>query len=412
MNITFGNHIIYDANRSDEKFDLLLFMGIFLAYAMNNFAVFLKFLGIPDVAFDHLAAIKISILAILLVRQILRKRISIYWLLFIGCYLFVLLCSGLFNPDNAKYTSSIFTIFLNTVLPAIVTIQCSKSPNSFLSYLRITSYFSLTRILMAPFSTSVAVSGIVYRSMGMVYDTIVPWSVILYFAFKDKKIYDIMIAIIVPLLYVTLGTRGAIICIVLIILYDMYLMTKNRNKLVFFFYLMLIVGAFTYLLYAPILNYARNILANKGLYTDVIDKILNYGITYGNGRDTIWKKDFEYISQHWLMGGGIGVDRAIFNNSGAYAHNFVIELLMDFGIIFGTALVIIIVRTVIKYLFNNNIQRQTRALISIFMIPGISMLLVSGSIYESYTVFAGITVIMTMKEFLYEDSTYWNKSSG
>ena len=100
-----------------------------------------------------------------------------------------------------------------------------------------------------------------------------------------------------------------------------------------------------------ILEKVIDIISNMGFNSRTLEKLLDGTITSATGRNYIADVCIDIIEKHPLFGVGIGLDRFYINQgvkgnvelefSSSYPHNLIYEILVQYGIIFGTGIIII-----------------------------------------------------------------------
>lgn len=167
----------------------------------------------------------------------------------------------------------------------------------------------------------------------------------MYFYYKDEKKFQKILLIVGSIIniifcvYIVLfGSRGPMLCIVLLIL-TLYIMKSrpdgrigiNQGRLM----LVLIVGSVSFLLLIPILQMVSNGLSAYGIEIDAVQKMLQLQEEDGNitnGRDGLAELAWHGFLENPILGNGL--DQFAVNYPGtSYSHNFILQILYDGGII-------------------------------------------------------------------------------
>ena len=133
------------------------------------------------------------------------------------------------------------------------------------------------------------------------------------------------------------GTRGPIVCLVAALMFKFIVFEENfRRKItgVFFciFACVLIYSGLAFQLLALL----GKTFSNFGISNLRFLDYLNAGMLLdGSGREDFAIRYLEAVKAHPILGYGIGGDRIIITD--VYAHNFFIEVLVEFGVIGGSA---------------------------------------------------------------------------
>lgn len=143
-----------------------------------------------------------------------------------------------------------------------------------------------------------------------------------------------------------LGTRGAaLICIIFIAL----LMAAGKTSKWAITRILLIFGGIGAFISSPLylksITWMYNKATNLGLSVRIFDKLLSGTAANINSRDVIQAKLLDAIGVHLFDGYGLCGDRVI---AGSYAHNIVLELWVEFGLLIGTMIFLLIAMTLLR----------------------------------------------------------------
>ena len=117
----------------------------------------------------------------------------------------------------------------------------------------------------------------------------------------------------------------------------------------------------------------------KSSSTRIFNFIIEGDITASKGRESLAKQAVEAIIENPMWGYGITADRAMF---GIYPHNMFLEILCQYGIVFGSLLIItMLVITVIALLKS---RKNTRSFTFGLML--VSIVFVKLMISSTYTI--------------------------
>lgn len=154
---------------------------------------------------------------------------------------------------------------------------------------------------------------------------------------------DLSLTIVGAFLILSLGCRGALLALVLYIASDLFLFKKYKNA-VSARIKIIIATMFCYLLSEPILLIMEAITSSLGFGTRVYDKLLGGNIVNTDSRDWIYDIVSGYIlrdNRH--LGYGLFYDRVLMGmDASSYSHNIVYEILLNFGVYIGSALLVAI----------------------------------------------------------------------
>jgi hypothetical protein len=168
-------------------------------------------------------------------------------------------------------------------------------------------------------------------SMSMSYAMLLPMASL----YSRKKWYSILAFLFLLVVSLLIGSRGAIVCIFIYILYDLF---KNNIKSLVFIFLLILMS------YA-MLPMIMNSLDNVGISSRTLNMIVEGSIGQETHRDEIREIVYKEIKANPIVGVGVWGDRPILIpkfSKASYCHNIVLEILLDFGIIFGTIILLVL----------------------------------------------------------------------
>ena len=172
------------------------------------------------------------------------------------------------------------------------------------------------------------------------------------FGLNGKKCH-LVLACISAFVNMIVGCRGAAVSIVVFLMLSLLYFfhvkrktSKNRLTKILVFLLLFAIAVNI----GTILNEISDTMEKYGLESRTINKLLDSESSFdsSSGRDSIFKQAINNIS---LFGEGLFGDRAILHNeNGAltYAHNFILEIMVDFGLIVGAVVLIVFFALIIK----------------------------------------------------------------
>ena len=143
-----------------------------------------------------------------------------------------------------------------------------------------------------------------------------------------------------------------------------------------------------------IIQAAINIMNSYGIESRTLEKMLTGDITNDSERSLIWSYMAISIMKNFPFGTGIGSDRLLLAHSmreGLYAHNFVFEFCVDFGIVIGIGLTIWIFKMIINILTKIDNEGWYRLIVPLF-IPSVLTLLTSSSIYQYWIFWSALSL--------------------
>ncbi len=229
---------------------------------------------------------------------------------------------------------------------------------------------------------------------------------LIYYAFGSKKIIKWFFALAGIVLIFTYGTRGPILALLLLIAANVFFKVRKSKSIVvrILFLLLAVIIVFLLASGSMLANFMRD-MANEfsrlGFSTRFFDKWLEGDITSSSGRDEIYDAIFSAI-QHNPMGYGVMGDRVII---GMYCHNMFLEMWVDFGIIFGTLIAVLVVWIPVRALYLLRKSEDFFFVLMLFVIVFTKMMLSSSYLVEPYLfLLLGVSVGAIRKSKIKVDS--------
>ncbi len=243
------------------------------------------------------------------------------------------------------------------------------------------SWFSNILLIVYCYSTGRTMSGNMEISYSILPITIIS----IYFFLKEKSIKYLLSAIISVFIILGIGSRGPLLCIASYII--LYLMSNfKKNKLII---IILILATFlVFYNYNSILTSLIQICHHYDINSRTLYKIRDGSIVDDTGRGKIQDVAIEQLKEQPLIGTGIGVERIKINElvmqkdmGSAYPHNFIIEIMVQYGYVIGSIILFYLLYLLIKSLIKSNtIERE---LLIIIFSTEIIRLMVSSSYLRS-----------------------------
>lgn len=235
-----------------------------------------------------------------------------------------------------------------------------------------------------------------YMFFGM--EMLVPISLIMLRAFQTRKFIYIICSVIFSFYTMISAHRGVILVIAALLVVYFYSFSNAMDKIKGCF----LIGTSAialYLSYKNILKCVINIMNKYNLSSRTLELLLEGTIGSDSGRDIIWETCIESIKQHVVIGTGIASDRVILHAGVGefYAHNFVLELMVAFGMLLGTFLVGIIIWMGIHVIRMKTLP-EWRNLFLAFYIVSIMTLLTSNSIFVFQPMWIAIIVFCILRK--------------
>lgn len=140
---------------------------------------------------------------------------------------------------------------------------------------------------------------------------------------------------VVTLLF--LGNRGSLLCLGIFVIFTILFSGRLKHPILF---LVLSVGVMVVLFAFGALDFLYKLAEQNGFSLRIFEKLEKGEITDSSGRDKLRERVVEYILLYPMMGMGIFSDRRI--AGGLYAHNIILEIVLHFGMVLGTVILVLV----------------------------------------------------------------------
>ena len=192
---------------------------------------------------------------------------------------------------------------------------------------------------------------------------------------KEKNVYQLLISIVSVCEILLYANKSALITYVFYFGVILFFSASSVKQKIKRFLILLILVFMVYKTYVP---FCKLLLAS-GFNSRTIRSLVN-GTTISHslvqeGRVDLYKSAFSLIMKHPLLGYGV---RGDFATMGIYPHNFILELIMNFGIPIALTLIIFYIYSVLHSLKNTDY----RPYIILLLVYVFTILLVSLSYWN------------------------------
>lgn len=294
----------------------------------------------------------------------------------ISTFIIVILIYSTVVSNHQMISSIIFDksdiISYSVALYFLTAVDSSKT----LQKMYIISYISIIIYTIQIFAGNFIVNGH-FSYMGFGYTFVFYWLFICFKAFKQRKIHDIFITLVIGIIIALGGNRGALLIqiIALLFLNRKYLNIKKRLGAVMVLATMVLIIFIWSNTYMDVLNQLMDYLK----IPNILAQRLNTNMFLDDsGRNRISYIVIQLISSNPLFGYGIGADRILI---GTHSHNLFLELLLNYGIILGGILIFLLIVLSANIIFQSK-HRDWADLVAIYAIYTITMLSLSSSVYD------------------------------
>jgi O-antigen ligase len=334
---------------SKTAFQLLIVLIWVQSLLLNYIRAFITHIPIVGLFPDLIINFVFMLLIALSLREIKLNKFDFLFYLAIAV---IFLLHWILYRENAIYIEDYVTTFLLQIVTLYflgLNLGNSDDRDLIIHQLYVASSITLIAtigyqfLFAAPMETATSVY---VGNMDLAYKLLPHCCLIAYYAIKRTSIYNLILTVVGGFYLLMLGTRGAAL-IFLILITILIIMGKKskwsiaRSVLIFGGLAAFISSSW----YDSAILWFYQKAQQLGLSVRIFDKLLAGEVTNSSGRDLIHEQLLTAIAENPFFGMGLCADRLV---TGTYAHNLVIELYVEFGVIFGTVLFIAIIILLIK----------------------------------------------------------------
>ena len=303
----------------------------------------LKKLPIPEVIADALVPAMLFIL-FLLSYQTITERLRGEDFVFVFAILIIYALSYSMFLGIRAYYADYAKNFLTTILPFyfVGVVIRGEEEGPLVRYLYILSVLSIIAFFCYMFFVhEMTVRFIRGGDMDSAYRLLPHICLIFYRAVDTRKPLGILLFILGTVCLMLLGTRGAVLCLLIFILLTFAVNEKMHKPLLFLFlgFVVLLLLAFPEILNS-FFDWVYELGQRFGMSTRIFDKAKSGELITSTGRISLITKIKYYLEKQPFIGLGIYGDRFVTN--GQYVHNLFFELWAHFGYVIGSFVLILI----------------------------------------------------------------------
>lgn len=348
--------------KNDEKRIALLFVSFFSYNLITLFVNILVSFVWPGTPLDTAMCMAVYALFIISAIEPICKRISIVGILFPFFVFLLYVLHGIVFPSNEEELVGYMPEFLFTVLPLFLLGGAIRDYKVIVEYFEKASRYVICIAFTYYMIIQIAGLEITEDNMSFAY-YLLPFSVMNVYSLVHKfslgNLLRMALALYVHLLA---GTRGPLLCIaVSMVLFVYFNKIKSKTKLV---WTVILIGFVIFLssdLSIELLQNLHKFFQKNGINSRILEKFLDQTLMEDSGRAAIRETLIIAVHQRPLVGYGLMGDRVIL--SGSYAHSLIYELMIDFGIVGGLALLAILVALLTKDLLGNRISKHHKIIL-------------------------------------------------
>ncbi|WP_338449975.1 O-antigen ligase family protein [Niallia oryzisoli] len=298
-------------------------------------------------------------------------------IMFLGSYfiaIFVFLLHFLFFPENRIFIGEISVSFFLMCVPAFLYSLCLNDWNVLKEMMKKTSWIVFVFGVIAGIQIVLGGAAAGTYSMSLSYYILLP-AILFTDKFFDKfSLKALLCAFLSVMVILALGSRGAILCIAVFMVFNLIKTHANFHYKRILLYLAILVSIILVLVNLErILLSLNDFLLKFGINSRSLRLFINEEV-HLSGREKIYQDVMGKISEHPLIGIGLGGDRA---GGLGYSHNLFLEIGANFGVIIGGMISMVLIFFIFRTIFLKN--KEKSHMVIIWLCLGFVHLMVSGS---------------------------------
>ncbi len=306
-----------------------------------------------------------------------KKKIFVYTICLIG----ISFIQFAVFPNINEFFKETLLIYTTTIFPVVICFISISDYDKLLNKLVVTSFFIsiITLIAFVVLGNNLFSNG---YSMGFANIMIFPTNILIYYILnkKTKMMYKILsIILFVSNIFVifAFGSRGALLDIVAFFLFEIFFNKEKSLKKYLICFTFIIALVILILFYQSIIQILIEIFSNLDLNSRTL-YILLTEITHDSGRSELWNIIITGIKNSPFSIRGINAEYLLL---GIYSHNFILDLLYEFGLFLGIPAIGYISYGIIKTLFAK--KNGYTIILQLVLFSFFPLLLLSESIWTS-----------------------------
>lgn len=189
-------------------------------------------------------------------------------------------------------------------------------------------------------------------SVAFGYNVLLYAIVFFYEAMMHKRPSDILASVIGLFMILSYGSRGPVLFIGVFLMLLCFTQLKDSKKKWVILLVVIPLILFFYIFYDFLMLLLIRLLSSINISSRFITKLLEGSVSDDNGRNVIWEASINMIKDNPLGYGAMGSKHIISQyNYAGYPHSVVLEMMIDFGVIFGSIILIFLFSNAFKLLF-------------------------------------------------------------
>jgi membrane protein len=224
-----------------------------------------------------------------------------------------------------------------------------------------------------------------------------------------KKKYFSYIAICFSVVAMIFGNRGALLVILVYALINFLFISKKNastENRIFTFVVILVMIIVFVIFHDTFFLLLYSVIKSMGIESRTLDKLVLGSFTTSLARNAIYENALNIIKINPLIPKGIGYMTTLsltgiytFGGVNTNAHNIVLELLIEYGVVIGSIIFLVVLNKVIRSI-KFEIMYSDNSIVSLsfcLLLQSIIQLFFSSSLYESNELWIGLVLLSLTK---------------
>ena len=378
-----------DVKNSEKKLYDFVLMLIFSLFLTNAAQVLYSITEIPASTVGVLAKVIMAILflrALPLVLQRISKK-----MIFLGMgSILITLLNVLFFRETLSWFGDTALTYYTMCYSSFLICSAIRDFTALKGYiLKISSFIAILSFVILFFGSSCSLdTNTGDYSMGFGYACIPSLLFLIYSFFENRKWKDLLGIISLFFAILLFGSRGPLLSIALFgVFFGLRYLIKEKKYLLAILLCVILICVFVF--YQDIFMIMVNICEVLGVNSRTIT-MMSYDTIIDSGRSKLYDVLLLEVAEHPFQIRGINAE---YIQLGGYAHNIIIELLYQFGIIVGGMGIVYLLKNIVKTLFLDKVDDKN-VMIWIFAFSSLPHLMISNSLWTTQNFWIWLALII------------------
>ena len=323
-----------------------------------------------------------------------NRNLSRFILTFLIAILLLVITIAVFPKNEPYVVGEGLRFFLPVVVPSFLCLTTVSDYKIVERTLYVISWFTAILVLFYFVEYFRGVFSIEGYNMPFSYACLLP----MVSFYSHRKTYDYLVVLVMLMAVLAIGARGPAVYFVVYVIIDMLL---NRRKWRF----AVLILAIVLIIALPTIY---SFFSASGISSRTLRMLLEGDFVQDSGRNAIQAYFWSQLMENPIIGLGLFGDRL--KDDVVYCHNLFLEILVDFGVLLGSIIIITGVISLIKLFIESESENKNR-IIKYFCALILPFLTSSSYLIDSeFAIFVGLCVLLH-KDNLYKRNVFTSRKS-